>query len=374
MKKLEIQWRWLRARIVRRRVQIALSLRVTTAAIVALVVAQLVDIPLPLWTVITAVILTQMSVGRSLKATRDYLVGTLGGALYGGLIAIVIPHQSELTLLLVLLIAVAPLALIAAIRANMNVVPITAIIVLLMPTMSLTHITSFWSAIYRVLEVGLGAVIGLAVSFIVLPSSAHRQMRRSAANALDQMARALVALLAGVGPGLDNDDLHRLLDGIGRALEDINTVGGEADRERAAHLSHRPDTGPLCRTLLRLRHDLEIVGRCAGAPMPEALRERLLPRLNSVAHAAHDFMETCGVALVTQGLPPSLQPFEEALAAYAREIAELRHAGLTRELPGDSAERFFAIGFSLEQLHKNLTDLHRVVTEWGPEPPDHKDG
>ena len=338
-----------------------------------LVVAQLVDIPLPLWTVITAVILTQMSVGRSLKATRDYLVGTLGGALYGGLIAIVIPHQTELTLLLVLVIAVAPLALIAAIRPNMNVVPITAIIVLLMPTMSLTHITPFWSAVYRVLEVGLGAVIGLAVSFIVLPSSAHKQMRLAASRALERMARALVALLAGVGHGLSNDDLHRLLDGIGRAVEDINTVGAEADRERAAHLSHRPDTGPLRRTLLRLRHDLVIVGRTAAAPLPDVLRDRLLPRLTSVAAAAHDFMELCGAALVAHSLPPPLEPFEEALAAYAREVADVRLEGVTRELPGDAAERFFAIGFSLEQVHKNLVDLQRVVTEWGPEPPDHKD-
>jgi hypothetical protein len=33
---------------------------------------------------LTAVILTQMSVGRSMKATIDYLLGTLGGATYTG--------------------------------------------------------------------------------------------------------------------------------------------------------------------------------------------------------------------------------------------------------------------------------------------------
>ena len=297
----------------------------------------------------------------------------MGGAVYGGLIAILIPHDSEFALLAVFVIAVAPLALIAAMLPNMNVVPITAIIVLLMPTMGTTHITPFWSAVYRVLEVGLGAVIGLAVSFIVLPSSAHRQMRLAASRALDRMARALVALLAGVGHGLSNDELHRLLDGIGRAVEEINTVGAEADRERAAHLSRRPDTGPLRRTLLRLRHDLVIVGRAVGAPLPDVLRDRLLPRLNDVSATAHDFMEMCGASLVAQSLPPPLEPLEAALSAYAREVGEVRIEGLTRELPGDAAERFFAIGFSLEQVHKNLVDLHRVVTEWGPEPDDEDD-
>ena len=146
MKLRETAWAWLRSRFAAlRRLHLALALRVTLAAIVSLVVAQAVSIPLPLWTVLTAVIVTQMSVGRSLKASADYMMGTIGGAIYGGLVAIVIPHQSEWALLIVLFIAVAPLALFAATRANMNVVPITAIIVLLVPT--ITHTTPFYSAV-----------------------------------------------------------------------------------------------------------------------------------------------------------------------------------------------------------------------------------
>ncbi len=40
-----------------------------------------------------------MSVGRSLKATRDYMFGTVGGAIYGGAIAVLIPHSGEAALL-----------------------------------------------------------------------------------------------------------------------------------------------------------------------------------------------------------------------------------------------------------------------------------
>jgi hypothetical protein len=43
------------------------------------------NIPLGgLWTVLTAVVVTQMSVGGSLKATTEYFTGTLGGAVYIG--------------------------------------------------------------------------------------------------------------------------------------------------------------------------------------------------------------------------------------------------------------------------------------------------
>jgi uncharacterized membrane protein YccC len=362
---MDVHWRWLRGQMVRHRVQIALGLRVTIAAVLALVAAQAVDLPLPLWAVLTAVIVTQMSVGRSLKATSDYLMGTIGGAVYGGAVAILLPHRTETALLLVLVVAIAPLALIAATRQNMNVLPITAIIVLLVP--AFTQASPLASAINRVLEVGLGAIVGLAVSFVVLPSSAHRQMRQSAARALDRMASAVVELVEGLNRGLSVDDLHRLQDGIGRALVEIDTMGGEAERERAARLSAGPDTGPLRRTLLRLRHDLVMVGRVAGRRLPEPMQARLTPRVSAVASASAAFLRSCGSALLAKAEPPSLEPFETALKAYEAEVTAVREEGLTRVLPGQSAERFFAVGFALEQMYRNLTDLRRVVTEWAPE-------
>ena len=256
------------------------------------------------------------------------------------------------------------IALVAAIRPNMNVLPITAIIVLLVPTF--TQASPLASVVNRVLEVGLGAVVGLLVSFLVLPSSAHRQMRQAAVRALDSMARALVGLVAGLSEGLSNDDLHRLQDGIGRALVGIDTVAAEAERERSARLSSQPDTGPLRRTLLRLRHDLVMVGRVAGHPMPQALKLRLGPRVSRLADTGSDYLRASAHALLAHAGPPSLQPFEEALAAYAGELAAVREEGLTRVLPGDTAERLFAVGFAFEQMHQNLSDLNRVVMEWGP--------
>jgi uncharacterized membrane protein YccC len=269
-----------------------------------------------------------------------------------------------MSLLLVLVVAIAPLALYAAIRPNMNVVPITAIIVLLVPTF--TQASPLSSAVNRVLEVALGAVIGLLVSFVVLPSSAHRQMRLAAARALDRMARALVELMAGLSRGLSNDELHRLQDGIGQALVGIETVGVEAERERAARLSAQPDTGPLRRTLLRLRHDLVMVGRVAGTRLPEEMQVRLAPRVAEVATAASEFLRKSGSALLSQAAPPPLAPFRAALAAYDAEFAAVRQEGLTRILSDGTAERFFAVGFALEQMHTNLIDLQRVVAEWGP--------
>jgi uncharacterized membrane protein YccC len=366
VKRITILWRSLRALVHRRRVQLALSIRVTIAALAALVLAQLLQLPLPLWAVMTAVIVTQMSVGRSLKATLDYLAGTLGGAIYGGAIGVLIPHSSEIALLAVLALAVAPLAFVATINPRFSVAPVTAIIVLVIPMT--THATPFASALDRLMEVTLGGVTGFFVSFLLLPSNAHPLVGAAAARALDQMARALGELLAGLTHGLDMDSLHRIQDGIGQALVQMNAVGAEAEHERSAGLAIGPDTGPLLRTLLRLRHDLVMVGRAAIMPLPEAFATRLASPIAQLGAAFADYFRASGAALLARRGPPSLNAAESALDAFSGEMAALRREGLTRSLSADAAEHFFALGFVLEQMHNNVKDLERCVAEWAGSP------
>jgi uncharacterized membrane protein YccC len=332
----------------------------------ALATALALGLKLPLWAVLTSIIVTQMSVGRSLKAGRDYMVGTIGGALYGGAVAILIPHSGEGALLAVLILAVAPLAFIAAINPSLNVATITAIIVLLLPVAN--HADVLDAAIDRVLEVAVGAITGLLVSFIVLPSRAHSLVRNSAARVLDLMAAALSELLSALTRGRDNEALHNLQDGIGAALVGLNAVGAEAERERAARLSTGPDTGPLLRTVLRLRHDLVMIGRASVVPLPVELQRRLAAPLARVSNAVAGYLKATAFSLRTGALPPPYGPMQAALQAYASEVALVRSEGLTRGVPGDVAERFFALGFSLEQMRQNLKDLERCVTDWAGSP------
>ena len=76
--------------------------------------------------------------------------------------------------------------------------------------------------------------------------------------------------------------LHRIQDGIGQALVHLNVVGAEAEHERSTGLAAGPDTGPLLRTLLRLRHDLVMIGRTA-----------LQAAARSHQHAARTVPGTC---------------------------------------------------------------------------------
>jgi uncharacterized membrane protein YccC len=348
--------------LVSRRVELGLGIRVTVAALSALVIALACGLKLPLWAVLTSLIVTQMSVGRSLKATRDYLIGTVGGAIYGGAIAVLVPHTGEGALLAVLVLAVAPLAFVAAINPSLNVATVTAIIVLLLPMMN--HGSPLDSAIDRVLEVTVGAITGLAVSSFVLPSHAHNHIRRSAAHVLELLAAVLGELLSGLTRGRDNDTLHALQDGIGTAVAALNALGIEAERERAAKLSSGPDTGPLLRTILRLRHDIVILGRASVVPLPVELQTRLAAPLAAVSGATAEYLTSIAGALRSGRGAPAIWPVQSALETYTAAVAAVRSEGLTRGVAGDVIERFFALGFSLEQIRQNLKDLERCVSDW----------
>src|SRR5260221_13412161 len=108
------------SRVRSRRTQLALAIRVTAAAVAAYAIATALHLALPLWAVLTSLIVTQMSVGRSLKATTDYMLGTIGGAVYGGAIAVLIPHSGEVHLLALLVLTVAPLAYLGSLNPSLT--------------------------------------------------------------------------------------------------------------------------------------------------------------------------------------------------------------------------------------------------------------
>ena len=137
MRPLATSWSELRAWSATHGAELRLCVRSTTAAVLTLAAAQLLHLPIALWAVLTAVILTQINVGRSLKASTDYLLSTLGGAVYAGAIGTLVPHDNALAVFAGLAIAVAPAVLLAALYPRFGAAPFTAVMVFFGPT--ITH-------------------------------------------------------------------------------------------------------------------------------------------------------------------------------------------------------------------------------------------
>ena len=228
----------------------ALAFRLTAAALLALWLAHRLKVGLPLWSVLTALVVTQISLGRSLKATLDYFAGTIGGVMWGACVAAPRPaHHRSLAPPRSPACARAP-CLYRGSPSLAHAGPITAAIVVLLPQMM--HTSPIDSAMERVSEVLLGGVAGLFVSFVLVPWSAFQHTREVAAQSLDRMAKAVPGLIAGFEQGLDDAKAHRLQDGIGRQLNELSSVAAEAERERPLRMAADPLTGPLSSDLVEI--------------------------------------------------------------------------------------------------------------------------
>src|SRR5271165_5294769 len=161
-------WRPVRDQLRACKAQIRFCLRMTVAGLLALAVVERFPFPLHgLWTVLTAIVVTQVSIGGSLRATVEYMIGTLGGAIYAAALGVLIPHTTAASQALVLALAIAPLALAAAINPSFRVAPFSAVTVLLIG--GDIGASPIGSAVTRVSEVALGGLVAIAVSMLVFP-------------------------------------------------------------------------------------------------------------------------------------------------------------------------------------------------------------
>ena len=337
-----------------------LAVRITVAGALTYVLAAVFDLPQGYWAVFTAVLVTQSSVGGSVTTGIDRLIGTVGGVAYSAFIATTMPHETLPEMTLAIAAALLPLTFLAALYSSFRVAPITAIILLLAPARGITPLTA---AIDRVFEIGLGTVVGIAVSLLVFPARAHALITTAAAETLLLYARLLATLLDRA-TGAEALDVLARHNAIRAALTRVETLAVEARHERSSRLTTDPDPDPLARTLRRLRSDLVIIDRAVTTTLPPTLKERLVPAIGAVAQAAVDFLTACAAALKARQRPPALDAVEAALRTYAATAAAVRREGLMRDISDEQLSRIFTLGFALDQLRQNFRDLSSRTTEF----------
>ena len=359
-------WKWLSSRWHIYRSQLRFCIRVTVAAISALLIAQAFALPLHgLWVVLTATVVTQLSVGGSVRAGVEYVIGTLGGAVYAGLVGFFFPHNTEAAQVGVLAVTIAPLAFAAALNPNFRVAPFSAVLVLLISGQ--LGEGPIESALTRLLEVTLGGAVAVIVSLLVIPVRADRLAREAAARVLDEMAKDIPVILASLFANADKTELQDMQDRIGHLVAALQDVVEEIGRERPLIFTSAPDPTPLPRTLLRLRHDIVMMGRASAETFPIQLSEDLRPYLARIGEDVSSYLRACGLALTSRQFPPPVKPLQLQLDACASGLAVFRERELAH-LSSSQLERLFALGFTLEQLQRNMTDLARCVQEWAASP------
>lgn len=340
--------------------QLRLGFRITAAALLSYAACRALGFSHSYPAVITSIVVMQASVGASLKAMLDRLSGSLGGAAWGVAVLAWVHPSDDLALGAVLACALAPLAFLAAFRPAYRAAPVTAAILLLTPSGTIGPLAP---AIERVLEIGIGSVVAFAVTLWILPVRAHTVLGGAAGRAAASMGDLAAALAEALAGKADAEAIQRAHDAIRSALDAVEDAAAEAIRERATHLTTAPDPKPVARTLRRLRSDLVSIGRIVAQPTESLAAPELA---GEALRAAAAFLHASGKAIAREQAAPAIQPVEAALEAYSAAVTAMRRAGRTRELPDEAIGRIFGLGFSFEQLHRNLIDLADRAAELAP--------
>lgn len=345
------------ARLGARRSELRQAVRVMAGAGAAFALYEAFHLPQGYWAVFTVIIVMQGSVGGTVGASADRMIGTLVGAAAGGAAAALRPRTPE-GLGAALVVCVGATAAAAAIRPNLKVAPVTAAIMLLSASGGLSPPMA---ALYRVLEIALGGVVAVLCAVLILPARSEALIVARAAGVLDGLAalfrRHADALEAGEGldPHADHAALRKALGAVEAAL-------AEADVERTSRLGDHRVPPAVPRTLWRVRNDLVSVGRAAARPLPQPVQGSLGPAAAALLRAEAALADRCARGLRSNALAERAD-IADRHDAFEAAFGELRRSGLTRELDFDAAGRVFGLAFALESLHRDLADLADRVDE-----------
>jgi uncharacterized membrane protein YccC len=343
------------AKAAARKTELRHAIRVSAAVLAAYLLTALLRLPQGYWAVFTAVIVVQSSLGATITASIERLMGTiLGGAVGAG--AAMLHARFPEAGGPILAVTAAALTFFAAVRPAFKTAPITAVIMLIGMT---THLDPLVAAFYRVAEITVGGLVGVAATLLIFPARAHVAVVENAQKIASLLADLLEHYALKQQGGDTDLEARDHYDATLKALAKLQTAMTEADRESASKLSDHSVTDALPRTLWRLRNDCAMIGR--------ALRETLpapgltLPSAVMLTACAR-FLRSCA-ALLSDGPRPDRIAFAQAHQAFQTAVETLRETGGTRALAFDDAARVFGLVFSIENLFGNLGDFEERVEE-----------
>ncbi|HLW26112.1 MAG TPA: FUSC family protein [Kiloniellales bacterium] len=327
--------------------------RITAASLMAYVLVYSFSLPEGLWAVITAVVVVQSSLAGSLKVAFEQLAGSIFGAIYATALVLLIAPSDFLTSILTLILALGPLAILAALSPGFRIAPITAIIMLLGgPGLGLEPVDLASS---RILEVGVGCIAGILVSLIVVPARASRSVLDKTALVANLMARQLEALASRES---DRKGEVGLLAGqVREEVTRLEILVQEATHERRIWLTDLPDLEPLARTTRRLRHGIGMLRR---APREGEGKEGDSPTAQpwqDALEAGAATLQQIGQVLSGEDVTEDLDRLAKAVRAYRGALDQMRKDRLTQDLSTETLGRLFGASFALDQFRRDLEDL-----------------
>ncbi|WP_260599253.1 FUSC family protein [Sphingomonas endolithica] len=331
--------------------------RVAAACAIAFAAYKMLGLTQGYWAVFTVLIVMQGSLGGTLGAAFDRMLGTLVGAGLGAVGALL--HGDGAVGTGAALVLVTGLGTyLATLRPQLKIAPVTASIMMLTMPRG-TPIADF--VVDRIVEITLGGGIGVAAMALILPASSQAMVTRRAAEALDRMHGMIRQMADAVASG-EAVSFAEPLVALRPALASIEQALKDADREHATWLSRHAIPPAIPRTLWRLRSDLVLVARALDPPFPDAVRAMLGTAGADLLRLIGDDVVACAAAL-RAGKPVVRTSIIPARTTFGGAFAAFRTSAEGNALTLDVAGHVFGLSFALDELVSDLSDVADRIDE-----------
>lgn len=340
-----------------------LALRVTVAGLAAYLLAYGLDLPNGYWSVLTAVLVVQATIGASLAIAIDRAIGTMAGGVVG-VAGAMLAGPSHMLTVVYLGVCILITALLAARTPSFKLAPVTVIIVMLADP---SHAEPWVAGLHRVFEIAVGGVVGMACAILILPERALARLFPYCAKALRLCAELLELGRDGLlGRGLDPSALDRLNVQVRAALRAADARIAEVKTEQAGRLAAQADPTPVVRGSRRLWHSVIILLRSADRPLEPGAADLAGPALEASVAALGAMMRSLAERLDGRPAPDFDARAETARAAVAgleARAAQLNTDGALGGVGAETLSALFSAVSACRHVRENLEDLAAQLAE-----------
>lgn len=307
------------------------------------------------WAVISALFVTQASLGGTFASVVDRLLSTIFGTLVGLACIYAIGLGGWRTAVGLGVAAFAIDLAAAGLRPGLRYAHVVAGILIL----SHAADDALASALWRGLAIGVGALAaGLAVT-LILPTPAHRRAEENLAAALRRCGDLLARLASALRGGDETDarSAHRDVRGF---LEAAETMAERSRRDRYGG-PNGPTYAVLTNAAQRIWHTLVMLDRVHRRGLSPDPRSLLDEPLAEIAAAAREHLCRMADAVAGGGDTPSPDEIRVRIEALDDSLSDVLAACGSGEATTAETERALTLAFVLRELVQDFDELSRLL-------------
>lgn len=305
------------------------------------------------WGAISAIIVLQSNFGATISASRDRILGTLIGALFGFSFSLfgALPWNY----LLAVLAAVIACGLLG-LRSSSRLAGVTITIVMLVQKTG-----SHWTlALDRVMEVFLGILVAVAISTLVFPDRARLRLQDGLAQEFLLLGALFEGILQGFR-GVPNEKLPELRASVLATLGANKTLLQASRNEPSGGPGWREGLGTLSQFGRSLFDALIALEFSVQDSKEDGYAQRLEPAMGQLAQDIRTGFHHVAACIHQWRfhIPPAGMNLEEDIAKLEARMAEVRYTGF--QFSQAEILRAYAVQLHLKQIAR-LLRASRVET------------